>query len=177
MGWPDFNDRVLAEALDERTPLLARAKFLAIFSSNLDEFFMKRVAVLRKSHSPEQTALLGKLRERLLVSLERQAVCYRDQLLPARIIAKMNQLEDPEMIEALCDASVAGVPVDLIIRGFCCLRPGVEGAPTIFASARLSAGFSSTPASFISRRARKILCWATFSSGRPIGCFATFRNA
>jgi polyphosphate kinase len=46
---------------------------------------------------------------------------------PARIIAKMNQLEDPDMIEALCEASNAGVPIDLIIRGFCCLRPGVPG--------------------------------------------------
>jgi polyphosphate kinase len=46
---------------------------------------------------------------------------------PARIIAKMNQLEDPDIIEALCEASQAGVPIDLIIRGFCCLRPGVPG--------------------------------------------------
>jgi polyphosphate kinase len=42
LGWLDFNDRVLAEAMDERIPLLERAKFLAIFSSNLDEFVMKR---------------------------------------------------------------------------------------------------------------------------------------
>ena len=48
LGWLDFNQRVLAEALDERTPLLERAKFLAIFTSNLDEFFMKRIAVLRE---------------------------------------------------------------------------------------------------------------------------------
>jgi polyphosphate kinase len=48
LGWLDFNDRVLAEALDERVPLLERAKFLAIFTSNLDEFFMKRMAVLRQ---------------------------------------------------------------------------------------------------------------------------------
>jgi polyphosphate kinase len=46
---------------------------------------------------------------------------------PARIIAKMNQLEDPEMIAALSEASEAGAPIDLIIRGFCCLRPGVAG--------------------------------------------------
>ena len=46
---------------------------------------------------------------------------------PARIIAKLNQLEDPEIIEALCEASRAGVSIDLIIRGFCCLRPGVPG--------------------------------------------------
>jgi len=38
---------VLSEAFDERNPLLERVKFLAIFSSNLDEFFMKRVSVLR----------------------------------------------------------------------------------------------------------------------------------
>src|SRR5262245_24129563 len=46
---------------------------------------------------------------------------------PARIVAKMNQLEDPEMIQALCEAGCSGVPIDLVIRGFCCLRPGVQG--------------------------------------------------
>jgi polyphosphate kinase len=52
LGWLDFNDRVLAEALDERTPPLERAKFLAIFTSNLDEFFMKRIALLRGATTP-----------------------------------------------------------------------------------------------------------------------------
>jgi polyphosphate kinase len=46
---------------------------------------------------------------------------------PARIVAKMNQLEDPEIIGALCEASESGVPIDLIVRGFCCIRPGVPG--------------------------------------------------
>src|SRR5215470_4887906 len=51
LSWLDFNQRVLAQALDGRTPLLERAKFLAIFTSNLDEFFMKRMAVLREDRS------------------------------------------------------------------------------------------------------------------------------
>jgi polyphosphate kinase len=73
LGWLDFNDRVLAEALDERTPLLERAKFLAIVTSNLDEFFTKRVAVLRKAATPARVELLVRVRERIGTPGKRQS--------------------------------------------------------------------------------------------------------
>ena len=82
LSWLDFNQRVLAEALDERVPLLERAKFLAIFTSNLDEFFMKRQAVLSAGDTDEQRALLRQVREKLLPMLQRQADCYRDVIVP-----------------------------------------------------------------------------------------------
>src|SRR6201994_1127084 len=82
ISWLDFNERVLAEALDERTPLLERAKFLAIFTSNLDEFFMKREAVLRHGTTDAQRTLLQQIREKIISSLQRQAECYRHVIVP-----------------------------------------------------------------------------------------------
>jgi len=51
LSWLDFNWRVLYEALDDRTPLLERLKFIAITSSNLDEFFRKRVGGLKRQQA------------------------------------------------------------------------------------------------------------------------------
>jgi polyphosphate kinase len=66
------------------------------------------------------------MRERLLGFIEREARIAREGR-PARIVAKMNALVDPQTIEALYRASQAGVEIDLIVRGICCLRPGVPG--------------------------------------------------
>ncbi|MBW4514720.1 MAG: polyphosphate kinase 1 [Timaviella obliquedivisa GSE-PSE-MK23-08B] len=66
------------------------------------------------------------LRDRM-VTLIRREVEHAQGNRHARIVAKMNALVDPQMIQALYQASQAGVKVDLIIRGICCLRPGVPG--------------------------------------------------
>jgi polyphosphate kinase len=66
------------------------------------------------------------LHDRLLRLVNRETANAR-QGLPARIVAKMNSLVDERMIEALYAASQAGVRIELIVRGICCLRPGVKG--------------------------------------------------
>ncbi len=66
------------------------------------------------------------LREGILARIRRESTLPKKQD-PGRIIWKLNALVDPEVIEALYEASQAGVKIDLIIRGVCCLRPGVPG--------------------------------------------------
>src|SRR6201988_1308583 len=87
----EFHARVLEEALDDRNPLLERLKFLAIFSSNLDEFFMIRVSGLKEELEDTNVVLpdglipleqLAKIRERVLVLIVEQARCLREEILP-----------------------------------------------------------------------------------------------
>jgi polyphosphate kinase len=66
------------------------------------------------------------LNARMLKLIERETE-NATKGLPARIIAQMNSLSDPGIIAALYNASRAGVKIDLIVRGICCLRPGIKG--------------------------------------------------
>ncbi len=66
------------------------------------------------------------LRDRMTAMIRRE-IDHCRQGETGRIVAKMNALVDPEIIATLYEASQAGVQIDLIVRGICCLRPGLEG--------------------------------------------------
>ena len=103
LSWIAFNQRVLAQALDERTPLLDQAKFSAIFSNNLDEFFMVRVASLKSQveagittasedgKTPLEQLLI--IREHLIPLLQQQQHHYRLHLKTKLLEHKVHLLD------------------------------------------------------------------------------------
>ena len=109
LSWLEFNRRVLHEALDARTPLLERVGFLAIFTSNLDEFFMKRVGGLKRqlatgvvSQSLDgKTAgqQLSAIRAAVLPMLAEQARVYREEIRPALRTHGVHLLDWDELTE------------------------------------------------------------------------------
>jgi polyphosphate kinase len=90
VSWLDFNDRVLQLAEDERVPLLERVKFCAIYTTNLDEYYMVRVAGLHDQidagvENPSQDGLIpsetiARIRERVLAQGARLTACFEDRL-------------------------------------------------------------------------------------------------
>ncbi len=92
LSWLAFNDRVLAEANDLNVPVIERLKFLAIYASNLDEFFMVRVAALRRQieagiNTPGDDGLLPAQAMQLVIarvkeSQENIGRCFREKIFP-----------------------------------------------------------------------------------------------
>jgi polyphosphate kinase len=114
LSWLEFNKRVLHEALDDRTPLLERLKFLAIFSSNLDEWFMKRAEGLRQAPAGGAVASadgdpgsnrLARVREAILPMLAEQARLFTDVLRPGLQRQGIRLLDWPDLDERQTQAA------------------------------------------------------------------------
>src|SRR5262245_18313565 len=92
LGWIEFNSRVLEEGLDRSLPLMARLKFLSIFSTNLDEFVMVRIAGLQEQLETNPNSLspdgltpatpLKRISDRLCPLLKLQTDCLFNEIFP-----------------------------------------------------------------------------------------------
>jgi len=136
LSWLAFNERVLEEALDERNPLLERFKFLSIFSSNLDEFFMVRVAGLKDQvkagfNKPENKAGMTPKRQLNEIAIKThrlvdlQYKTYNDVLLPKLReenieFKKMNELsiEEIEKLETYFDEHIFPVLTPMAVDAY-----------------------------------------------------------
>ncbi len=103
LNWLSFNERVLQEAESPTVPLFERLKFLAIFSSNLDEFFRVRVASLRallslkkkrKKRRLNPSKLLREIHDIALAQQERFGSAFRDDILPGLVDAGIDLVDE-----------------------------------------------------------------------------------
>jgi polyphosphate kinase len=93
---------------------------------DIHEMFLQLTGLTRVPKLRKLLQAPFSLHAALLAKIERE-IDYARSGVPARVVAKMNALTEPTIIHALYRASRAGVDVDLIVRGICCLRPGVPG--------------------------------------------------
>ncbi len=110
LSWLAFNERVLELAEDSRTPLLERARFLAIFASNLDEFFMVRVAGLKRriaagfavpsATGMSSTRLVEMLTENAHELMDRHAALFHDDVRPALAAEGIHLVRHEDLEEA-----------------------------------------------------------------------------
>lgn len=94
--------------------------------SDATEFFNYLTGYSRQQDYRKLLISPVNLREKLTALIERETANAKAGR-PAKIVAKLNRLADVNIIESLYEASAAGVPIDLIVRGVCMLRPGVPG--------------------------------------------------
>ena len=91
--------------------------------ADVTRFFNYITGFSQPPHYQELVTSPGGIRDRVVECIDEEAKAGPD----GRIVIKVNGLDDVAVIDALYRASQAGVPIDLIIRGICCLRPGVPG--------------------------------------------------
>ena len=111
LGWLEFNQRVLDQAVFDHHPLLERIKFLSIVGSNLDEFFMVRVATLLKRQRAGHESLsvdgltateqLSAVRSRAAAMMQQQASCWQGRLRPALAEHGVRFLEPEEYTDRI----------------------------------------------------------------------------
>jgi polyphosphate kinase len=96
------------------------------FGSDLHELFLQLTSPTRAANLQRILQSPFTLHDALLERIRRE-IAAAEEGKPARVIAKLNALIDPVMIQTLYQASIAGVQIDLIVRGICALRPGMPG--------------------------------------------------
>ncbi len=121
IGTGNFNEKTALLYADHA--LLTSDKRLTNEAAQIFDLLERRIIV---PHLKHLLASPFNLRTSFAELIERE-IANAQAGKPAYILLKMNSLEDPEMINRLYDASRAGVPVQIIVRGICCLIPGVEG--------------------------------------------------